>query len=134
MTKISNLRADNLDNEIEILLHRLPSYIQNNSTKGNAILLEVVLDLGRNPELRFSDDTITLEDIEVSQEDIAFVTNQIGLFGADNRAGIERTLHRISALRNRSGVIIGLTCRIGRAIEGTAKLIEDIVREGRRRS
>ena len=131
MTKISNLRADNLDNEIEILLHRLPSYIQNNSTKGNAILLEVVLDLGRNPELRFSDDTITLEDIEVSQEDIAFVTKQIGLFGADNRAGIERTLHRISALRNRSGVIIGLTCRIGRAIEGTAKLIEDIVREGR---
>ena len=130
--KSPNSNDISAEDELAMLLHRLPVYIQKNAMqKSNGILLEVVLDLGRNPELRFSDTTVTLDEYEVTKEDISFVTQQIGSFGADNRAGIERTLHRISALRNRAGLIIGLTCRIGRAIQGTASLIEDIVREGR---
>jgi stage III sporulation protein SpoIIIAA len=57
--------------------------------------------------------------------------DHIGLFGDDNRAGIERTLHRISAIRNRSGKVVGLTCRIGRAVYGTIEIIADFVESGK---
>jgi stage III sporulation protein SpoIIIAA len=90
-------------------------------------LIEVVMDLGRPPSARFLSREINLSSREVIQEDIDYVTNRIGAFGGDNRAGIERTLHRISAIRNRSGKIVGLTSRVGRAVFGTIKVIEDLV-------
>lgn len=94
-------------------------------------LLEIVLDLGRQAEARFPLRVIDLCDIAVTAEEIDYVVSRVGQFGKDNRAGIERTLHRISAIRNRQGKIVGLTCRIGRAVYGTIDIIRDVVESGR---
>ncbi len=94
-------------------------------------LVEVVLDLGRQPEARFPDDFVYLADTNVTFEDLAHVSSRLSAFGSDNRAGIEQTLHRVSAIRNRAGRIIGLTCRVGRALVGTVDIIFDVVRSGR---
>ena len=93
-------------------------------------LLEVILDLGRRPEARFVEREIELDTKEVSQAEIDHVVSRIGDFGDDNRAGIERTLHRISAIRNRQGRIVGLSCRVGRAVYGTIDIIRDIIEAG----
>ncbi|MBI2957215.1 MAG: AAA family ATPase [Chloroflexi bacterium] len=94
-------------------------------------LLEVVLDLGRAPEARFPDSEAVLDELEVTPEDLDYVAARISAFGDDNRAGIERTLHRISAIRNRHGRIVGLTCRVGRAVYGTIRIIQDLVESGK---
>ncbi|MCS6813772.1 MAG: AAA family ATPase [Cyanobacteria bacterium] len=94
-------------------------------------LVEVVMDLGRQPEARFFDGSEYLLDTPITQEDLQYCVDRLGDFGGDNRAGIERTLHRISAIRNRRGTIIGLTCRVGRAVFGTIGLIRDLVESGR---
>jgi len=94
-------------------------------------IIEVVLDLGRTPEARFLNREIIISSLEVSEEDIEYVTSRVSSFGGDNRAGIERTLHRISAIRNRKGRIVGLTCRVGRAVYGTIGIIEDLVKTGK---
>ncbi|MDQ2865894.1 MAG: AAA family ATPase [Candidatus Eremiobacteraeota bacterium] len=94
-------------------------------------IIEVVLDLGRPPEARFATDFRYLSETPVSNEDIAHVGSRISAFGADNRAGIEQTLHRISAIRNRQGKIVGLTCRIGRAVYGTIDILLDVLRSGK---
>ncbi len=94
-------------------------------------LIEVVMDLGRRPEARYPDSEVELLEREVVEADIQAVVDNIGSFGDDNRAGIERTLHRISAIRNRGGKIVGLTCRIGRAVFGTIEIIADFVETGK---
>ncbi|MYA50225.1 MAG: AAA family ATPase [Chloroflexi bacterium] len=94
-------------------------------------LLEVVLDLGRPPQARFAGKDIHLGCADVSRDDLDHVTARVGDFGDDNRAGIERTLHRISAIRNRRGEVIGLTCRVGRAVHGSARVIEDLALSGK---
>ncbi|HEX9080446.1 MAG TPA: R3H domain-containing nucleic acid-binding protein [Desulfuromonadaceae bacterium] len=93
-------------------------------------LLEVVMDLGRLPEARFPDRVERLSDRPVAQEDLAHVTALVGEFGGDNRAGIERTLHRISAIRNRKGQIVGLTLRVGRAVLGGIEILRDLIETG----
>ncbi len=93
-------------------------------------LLEVVLDLGRVPTARFVDGEVKLLDRHVDHEDIDCVISRIGEFDADNRAGMESTLHRISAIRNRRGNVVGLTCRVGRAVYGTINIIEDLIDSG----
>ncbi len=98
---------------------------------GEEDLLEVVLDLGRPPEARFADRDLRLSAQNASREDLAYVIERIGSFGEDNRAGIERTLHRISAIRNRRGEVVGLTCRVGRAVSGSACVIEDFAMSGK---
>ncbi|MEO5918663.1 MAG: R3H domain-containing nucleic acid-binding protein [Candidatus Limnocylindrales bacterium] len=108
--------------EIVAALHALPD---------PSAIIEVVLDLGRRPEARFPNSEVTLLDREIAEADIAYVVDHIGTFGDDNRAGIERTLHRISAIRNRNGKIVGLTCRIGRAVYGTIDIIADFVESGK---
>ena len=94
-------------------------------------LLEVVLDLGRLPEARFVSGDAELDQSPVTAADLENVIERIGDFGEDNRAGIERTLHRISAIRNRRGQVIGITCRVGRAVFGTIKIIEDLAFSGK---
>ncbi len=91
----------------------------------------MILDLGRNAEARFPLEQIPLSEIEVSRNEISHVVQQVGHFGDDNRAGIERTLHRISVMRNRAGEPVGLTCRVGRAVYGSVRLIEDLIRSGK---
>src|SRR3989475_2880220 len=95
------------------------------------VLLEVVLDLGRLPQVRFLDHMEELPTTQVSRQDIDYVVTRISMFGKDNRAGIERTLHRISAIRNRVGTIIGLTCRVGRALFGTVDILRDVIQQGK---
>jgi len=121
--------ADDLD----VLLAALPPEIVAaiNVLPDRVSLIEVVMDLGRRPEARYPGSEVTLLDREVTDADIAFVVEHIGLFGDDNRAGIERTLHRISAIRNRTGKIVGLTCRIGRAVYGTIEIIGDFLEAGK---
>src|SRR6195256_6477114 len=119
--------------ELELLFQALPPHLNRAVKRLDhlGLLLEVVLDLGREPEARFPDHEVILDDTPVTSEDLEFVATRVGSFGDDNRAGIERTLHRISAIRNRSGQIIGLTCRVGRAITGTIDIIKDMVIGGK---
>jgi stage III sporulation protein SpoIIIAA len=117
--------TDDLDLLLDALAPHIGDPIRNRTDKHD--LLEVVMDLGRLPEARFLGREITLSDREVTESDIDYVVSRISEFGEDNRAGIERTLHRISAIRNRGGRIVGLTCRVGRAIYGTITPIEDII-------
>ena len=121
------------EQDLEALLRVFPPEIQDalRETNRSQDLLEVVMDLGRVPEARFLNHEVVLSEQEVVREGIDAVLAQISPFDADNRSGIERTLHRISAIRNRSGDVVGLTCRVGRAIYGTIVIIEDIIHSGR---
>jgi stage III sporulation protein SpoIIIAA len=125
-------RRESID-DLDALLAALPPEIVDavHLLEDKQALIEVVLDLGRQPEARFPDSEVTLLDREITEVDIAHVVDHIGTFGDDNRAGIERTLHRISAIRNRNGKIVGLTCRIGRAVYGTIEIIADFVETGK---
>jgi stage III sporulation protein AA len=119
--------------EIDLLLDVLPERIQRAVRAGvdREVLVEIVMDLGRLAEARTFSQRTVFPDIEVTDEDLAHVIERIGDFGDDNRAGIARTLHRISAIRNRKGRVIGLTLRIGRAVYGTAEIVRDIIESGR---
>jgi stage III sporulation protein SpoIIIAA len=94
-------------------------------------LIEIVLDLGRTPEIRLTGRMELVSDLPVSREDLDYIVARTGRFSDDNRAGIERTLHRISAIRNRLGTVVGITCRVGRAIIGTVDILRDVIESGR---
>ena len=121
--------TDNLDVFLDALLPAITEKLTEINRPDD--LLEVILDIGRVPTARFIDKEVALSDIEVDKEAIDHVVSRIGEFDADNRGGIERTLHRISAIRNRHGRIVGLTCRVGRAVFGTIDIIEDLVTNGK---
>ncbi len=118
-----------ITDDLNILLGVLPSKIAAAVTKADNSdqLIEIILDLGRLPTARFVNTEVNLAQTETSHEDIDFVVKRIGEFDADNRAGLERTLHRISAIRNRRGHIVGLTCRVGRAVYGTIDIIQELI-------
>ena len=121
-----------ITDDLEALLQVLPPSVERGLRAANQgdSLLEIVLDLGRVPEARFVDHELILSPNEVTDEDLNYVISRIGEFTGDNRAGIERTLHRISCIRNRQGRVIGLTCRVGRAVYGVIDIIEDIIKSG----
>lgn len=117
--------------DLERLLRILPSRVQHELgtlERSHLDLVEVILDLGRRAEARYPGEFVFLGDQPVSREEIDDVVSRLGAFGSDNRAGMERTLHRISAIRNRAGTIVGLTCRVGRAVYGTAEILKDVVK------
>jgi stage III sporulation protein SpoIIIAA len=122
-----------ITDDLDVLLDVLPTYLRhavekvNNSDK----LIEIVIDLGRLPSARYVENELTLSDKEITRADIDHITERIGTFDTDNRAGMERTLHRISAIRNRRTAIVGLTCRVGRAVYGTVDIIQDIIESGK---
>jgi stage III sporulation protein SpoIIIAA len=122
-----------ITDDLDALLGVLPKSIMEAVRKADDYdkLLEIILDLGRLPTARFVDREIVLRDSEVTRAEIDYVDERIGEFDADNRAGIERTLHRISAIRNRRGHIVGLTLRVGRAVYGTVDIIQDIIESGK---
>jgi stage III sporulation protein SpoIIIAA len=122
-----------ITDDLNKLLAILPASIQLQLQQHPQLnmLVEVVLDLGRRPEARFPGQAEYLSEIPITQSDLNECINHLGDFGGDNRAGIERTLHRISAIRNRRGEVIGLTCRVGRAIFGTIGMIRDLVESGK---
>ncbi len=117
--------TDNLDLLLDVIAPQLREALELQDDR--EALLEVVLDLGRKPEARFPGRVVYLNSAFVLPEDLRYVTSRVGTFGKDNRAGIERTLHRISAIRNRQGEIIGLTCRVGRAVVGTVDIVRDVI-------
>jgi stage III sporulation protein SpoIIIAA len=121
--------TDDLNKLLEILPISIRDLLVHHPQKET--LIEVVLDLGRRPEARFPGKAEYLSEELVSLGDLNECIAHVGAFGGDNRAGIERTLHRISAIRNRQGEVIGLTCRVGRAIFGTIGMIRDLVESGR---
>jgi stage III sporulation protein SpoIIIAA len=125
-------RRETID-DLDVLLAALPPEIVTAIGKlpNREDVIEVVMDLGRRPEARFTDGEVTLLDREIAEADLTYVVDHIGSFGDDNRAGIERTLHRISAIRNRNGKIVGVTCRVGRAVYGTIEIIADFVETGK---
>jgi len=121
-----------ITDDLPVLLAVLPNPVAEAVKQANNSdnLLEVILDLGRLPMARFVGGEIELSQTEVTRADIDEVLTRIGEFDADNRAGIERTLHRISAIRNKHGDVVGLTCRVGRAVYGTIDIIQDLVESG----
>ncbi len=127
------MTGKHITDDMDAMLGVLPEDIAQRLRELNRAqdLLEVILDLGRVPTARFTDGEVTLLDREVRREDLDHVVERVGDFDADNRAGIERTLHRISAIRNRNGRVVGLTCRVGRAVYGTIDIIEDIIASGK---
>ena len=122
-----------ITDDLDAILSALPPHVVGplREREDKHELLEVILDLGRPPEARFPGREVLLGEVEVSEADIQYVVGNIVDFGEDNRAGIERTLHRISCMRNRQGRIVGLTCRVGRAVYGTIHVIEDLVKTGK---
>jgi stage III sporulation protein SpoIIIAA len=120
--------TDDLDLLVGVLPPRIAEPLQRMADRHD--LLEIVMDLGREPEARLPGHERILSSSVIVQEDLDYVTARIGSFGDDNRAGIERTLHRISAIRNRERRVIGVTCRVGRAVYGTIAIIRDLVESG----
>lgn len=119
------LIADDLDKLLQILPDFVRKPLEEHSSRKT--LIEVVMDLGRRPEARFPEGPEYLSSRTISWQDLDFCIKKIGNFGEDNRSGIERTLHRISSIKNRKGNIVGLTCRVGRAIFGTISIIRDLL-------
>lgn len=125
----TNFYKMNINNDLEKLIESLPFFLQEHLTRhpNKDKLIEIVLDLGRRPEARFVTGTEYLSKKIISWQDIDYVTKRIGKFSNENRAGIDRTLHRISCIRNRQFLINGLTCRVGRAVFGTISVIRDLL-------
>jgi stage III sporulation protein SpoIIIAA len=122
-----------ITDDLQVLLEVLPVSISKAVINANNSdnLLEIILDLGRKPTARFVENEIPLTSEEIAHTELDYVVQRISEFDGDNRAGLERTLHRISAIRNRRGHIVGLTCRVGRAVYGTIDIIQDLVESGK---
>lgn len=122
-----------ITDDLDLLLGVLPPQIKEALQKQPDFknLIEVVMDLGRPPEGRFPNRAVYLIDQTITREDIEYAVHRLGAFTQDNRAGIERTLHRISCIRNRRDAIIGLTCRVGRAVYGTVDVLRDVIESGK---
>ncbi len=120
--------TDDLERLLRILPHALQSAI---SALPSAELLEIVLDLGRRPQARLIHGARDLAREPITRLDLERITSAVGPFTADNRAGIEGTLHRVAAIRNRTGTVVGLTLRVGRSVFGTLDAIHDLIAQGR---
>ncbi len=126
------MKTKKVTDDIDKLIEVLPQNVQQSlsSAESRKELLEVVLDLGRLPEARYPNQVKVLGEKYLSRNDLQTIVDQIGKFGIDNRAGIEKTLHRISAIRNRQGDVVGLTCRVGRSVYGTVAMVRDLIDSG----
>ena len=122
-----------ITDDLELLMDVLPTSIRESLGRESDLddLIEVIMDLGRRPEARFPQRSVQLGAVPVRREQLDHVTGRVGAFTGDNRAGIERTLHRISAMRNRRDVVVGLTCRVGRAVFGTVEILRNVIESGR---
>lgn len=126
---VQKVVVDDLDSLLNVLSQRVQTWLQELGSPED--LIEIILDLGRPPQARFRDREEFMDAEDVTDDEINDVISRLSPFGDDNRAGIERTLHRIACIRNRNGKVIGLTCRVGRAVFGTTKIIEDLVLSGK---
>jgi stage III sporulation protein SpoIIIAA len=127
------LPSREITDDLELLLRVLPPHLRDALNRKTELknLIEVVMDLGRKPEARVPGRALEISEQPITREDIDYVTHRVGAFTLDNRAGIERTLHRISAIRNRREVVVGLTCRVGRAVYGTVDILRNVIESGK---
>ncbi|KAE9611791.1 putative AAA domain-containing protein, R3H [Lupinus albus] len=118
--------------ELEVFLELLPLKMRRELYRHDEIggLIEVVMDLGRKPLARFPSGDWVISEHPIKLEDLSHAISKVGEFSDDNRSGINSSLHRISAIRNRKMQIIGLTCRVGRAVNGSAAILRDLVEDG----
>src|ERR1051326_7130578 len=132
-TRSDELPSREITDDLDLLLRVLPPPIRETLHRQSDLknLVEVVMDLGRQPEARFPARAVYLSESSITREDLDYVTHRVGAFTQDNRAGIERTLHLISAIRNRREVVVGLTCRVGRAMFGTVDILRDVIESGK---
>lgn len=121
--------TDDLDALLSVLPKDVEAAVREHNNSSD--LLEIILDLGRVPTSRLTTEEVILLEREVTHDDIEYVIKRLGDFDEDNRAGIERTLHRISGIRNRRADVVGLTLRVGRAVYGTFDIIQDLITEGK---
>jgi stage III sporulation protein SpoIIIAA len=133
VTRSSELPGKEITDDLDLLLGVMPPHLK--EALGRQIdlrnLIEIVLDLGRQPEAHFPGRALYLSERTVTREDIEYAIHRVGSFTQDNRAGIERTLHRISCIRNRQDMVVGLTCRVGRAVYGTVDVLRDVIESGK---
>jgi stage III sporulation protein SpoIIIAA len=127
------LAGKEITDDLDLLLGVMPPHISYSLSRQPDLknLIEVVMDLGRQPEAHFPGRAAYLGEATISREDIEYAVHRVGSFTQDNRAGIERTLHRISCIRNRRDIVIGLTCRVGRAVYGTVDVLRDVIESGK---
>jgi stage III sporulation protein SpoIIIAA len=127
------LPGKEITDDLDLLLSVMPPHINYALSRQPDLknLIEVVMDLGRQPEAHFPGRAVHLAEATVTREDIEYAVHRVGSFTQDNRAGIERTLHRISCIRNRRDIVVGLTCRVGRAVYGTVDVLRDVVESGK---
>jgi stage III sporulation protein SpoIIIAA len=127
------LPSREITDDLDLLLRVLPPHLREALHRQSELkdLIEVVMDLGRKPEARFPSRAVELSGQAITREDIDYVTHRVGAFTQDNRAGIERTLHRISAIRNRRDTVVGITCRVGRAVFGTVDILRNVIESGK---
>lgn len=123
---------DEVVSDLDLFLEIVPLRMRNELFMHQEIgkLIEVVMDLGRKPLARFPSGDWVISEQPVKLEDLRHAISKVGDFSDDNRSGIDSSLHRISAIRNRKMQIIGLTCRVGRAVSGSAEIIRDLVEGG----
>ncbi|KZV24764.1 hypothetical protein F511_14526 [Dorcoceras hygrometricum] len=131
-TSSSSYGDDEVVSDMDLFLEIVPLRMKQELLRHDEIrqLIEVVMDLGRKPIARFPSGDWIISEQTVKPEDLRHAISKVGDFSDDNRSGIDRSLHRISAIRNRKMEIIGLTCRVGRAISGSAEIIHDLVEDG----
>lgn len=122
-----------ITDDLDVLLGILPSELVQAVHSANDYdnLIEIIMDLGRVPTARYTNGEVILNPHEITPAQIDHVVQRVGVFDSDNRAGLERTLHRISAIRNRLGHVVGLTCRVGRAVYGTLDILQDLIESGK---
>jgi stage III sporulation protein SpoIIIAA len=127
------LAGKEITDDLDLLLGVMPPRLKDALARQTDLknLIEIVLDLGRQPEAHFPGRAIYLSDQTITREDIEYAIHRVGSFTQDNRAGIERTLHRISCIRNRRDIVVGLTCRVGRAVYGTVDVLRDVIESGK---
>ena len=125
----NNHITDDLGTMLSVLPEDIKAALQQVGQRDK--LLEIILDLGRVPTARYVDGEIVLREAEVTREEVQYVVERVGKFDADNRAGIARTLHRIAAIRNRKSDVVGITCRVGRAVYGTIAIVQNIIEGGK---
>jgi stage III sporulation protein SpoIIIAA len=127
------LPGKEITDDLDLLLGVMPPHLKDALSRQSDLknLIEIVMDLGRQPEAHFPNRALYLSDQTVTREDLEYATHRVGSFTQDNRAGIERTLHRISCIRNRRDVVVGLTCRVGRAVYGTVDVLRDVIESGK---
>jgi stage III sporulation protein SpoIIIAA len=129
----ANLPGKEITDDLDLLLGVMPPRLKDALSHQSDLkdLIEIVLDLGRQPQAHFPGRALYLSDQIVTREDIEYAVHRVGSFTQDNRAGIERTLHRISCIRNRRDIVVGLTCRVGRAVYGTVDVLRDVIESGK---